>query len=82
MTETEQLLQWARELLPPVDHNLMSRVIREKRAHLVVCPSGPVHGSAGCYGETVNPFLSIHRRSENIEFRAHHMRMRVSGASK
>ncbi len=82
MTETEQLLQWSRELLPPEDHNLVCRVIRDRRAHLLACPSEPVQGSTGCYGESVNPCLSIHRRSENIEFRAHHMRLRVSGDSK
>ena len=80
-TETEQLLQWSRELLPPADHNLICRVIREKRARLIACPSEPVHGSSGCYGEPENPCLSIHRRSENIEFRAHHMRLHVSGDS-
>tara|TARA_B100001250_G_scaffold398670_1_gene407196 strand:+ start:303 stop:551 length:249 start_codon:yes stop_codon:yes gene_type:complete len=82
MTETAQLLAEILAMPSPRIMNRLYRVLRNPSPTLLQCPAGPVHGSAGCYGEPVNPSLSIHRRSENIEFRSHHMRLRVSGDSK
>jgi hypothetical protein len=80
-TETQRLLAEILAMPSPRIMNRLYRALRNPSPTLLQCPAEPVHGSAGCYGEPVNPCLSIQRRSENIEFRAHHMRMRVSGDS-
>ncbi len=82
MTETEQLLAEILAMPSPRILNGVHRALSNPSPFLLTCPSERAQGSAGCYGERVNPCLSIHRRSENIEFRAHHMRLRVSGVSK